>query len=182
MDLFQFLRDLSDARRLEFVVIGGHAVNALGYSRTTLDLDLLVRREDATAWKHALGELGYTVSGETNAFVQLAPPLRGMWPVDLMLVNQTTFSGIVAEASDYSFRTVQLKVPSLEHLIALKLHALKQSLPHRDAKDFGDLTQLIHSNKVDVRTDRFRQLVEKYGNPQIYERILQAAASWPSTE
>ena len=179
MDLFQFLHDLSATRHLEVVVIGGHAVNALGYSRTTLDLDLLVRKSDSETWKDSFRELGYAVLREIEAFVQLSPPLQGMWPVDLMLVNDATFSGILAEASEVRFRHALLKVPSLEHLIALKLHALKQALPHRDAKDFGDLTQLIHSNRVDVRNERFRQLVEKYGNHQIYERLIQCATTRP---
>jgi hypothetical protein len=71
MDLFQFLHDVSATRHLELVVIGGHAVNALGYSRTTLDLDLLVRKSDSEAWKNPFRELGYAVLRETDAFVQL---------------------------------------------------------------------------------------------------------------
>jgi predicted nucleotidyltransferase len=182
MDLFEVLHRLSEEHRLEFIVIGGHAVNALGYSRTTLDLDLLVRGSDAPAWKSLLTELGYTITNETAAFAQLAPPLHGMWPIDLMLVNEATFAGMLAEASPFLFRTVRLKIPSLEHLMALKLHALKQALPHRDPKDFGDLMQLIGCNKVEVRDDRFRQLIEKYGSREIYERVIQAASSKPARE
>ena len=103
MDLFEFLRRISDERRLQLVVIGGHAVNALGYSRTTFDLDLLIRKEDRAPWQAAFHELGYSVFRETESFVQLAPPLKGMWPIDLMLVNEATFSGIRADASETNF-------------------------------------------------------------------------------
>jgi predicted nucleotidyltransferase len=182
MELFGLLRDISEAHRLKFVVIGGHAVNARGYSRTTLDLDLLVPKRDSEIWKNALGQVGYTVGSETSAFVQLTPPLHGLWPIDLMLVNETTFAGVWAEASEFLFREVSLKVPSLEHLIALKLHALKQALPHRDPKDFGDLTQLIQYNRVEVRSDRFRHLVEKYGSREIYDRIVKIVTSPPRAD
>jgi hypothetical protein len=38
-DIFQLLVDAANAADLEFILIGGHAVNARGYARTTLDLD-----------------------------------------------------------------------------------------------------------------------------------------------
>ena len=71
------------------------------------------------------------------------------------MVNETTFAGFLAEAFEHQFRTARLKTPSLEHLFALKLHALKQGLPRRDAKDFGDLTQLIYSNRVGYKATVF---------------------------
>ena len=180
MNLFEILHRLSEDYRLPFVVIGGHAVNALGYSRQTLDLDLMVRRADRDAWLAALAGIGYGLDRDGEVFLQLAPGLRGMWPIDLMLANERTFDGVFAESTTREFRGASLRVPSLEHLFALKLHALKHGLPHRDAKDFGDLTQLILANTVDVRGQKFRQLVEKYGTTQIYERLLQTAGPGPT--
>lgn len=179
MNLFEILLRLSRDYSLPFVVIGGHAVNALGYSRQTLDLDLMVRRADRDAWLAALGQVGYALDRDGEVFAQLSPGIQGMWPIDLMLVNESTFAGILSESTEKEFRSVKLRVPSLEHLCALKLHALKHGLPHRDAKDFGDLTQLLFANTVDVRTQKFRQLVEKYGTAQIYERILNTVSPGP---
>ncbi len=55
-------------------------------------------------------------------------------------------------------------VPSLDHLIALKLHVLKQGLSHRVIKDFTDVTSLAQINAIDITGDKFRALCEKYGS------------------
>jgi hypothetical protein len=48
------------------------------------------------------------------------------------------------------------RVPSLDHLIALKLHVLKQRLSHRGYKDFMDVLSLVQANQLDVRSDTSR--------------------------
>ncbi|MFZ4695667.1 MAG: hypothetical protein ACOYMV_11125, partial [Verrucomicrobiia bacterium] len=58
------------SRGLNFLLIGGHAVNAHGYVRTTFDVDLLIADSQRSAWKILLTELGYTVRHEVDAFVQ----------------------------------------------------------------------------------------------------------------
>ena len=46
MNIFEMLARESKARGLPFLIIGGHAVNAYGYSRFTKDLDILVQATD----------------------------------------------------------------------------------------------------------------------------------------
>ncbi len=162
------------ARGLPFVVIGGHAVAAHGYGRQTLDLDLLVRDEDRRAWVEFLVSLGYRVFHEDAAFVQLAPPTAAHWPVDLLLVGEPTFAGVVAEARDVDLGAERAPIPSLEHLLALKLHALKAARPPRDLKDLTDVVQLAEANGLDVRAEPFRALCLKYATPEIHDRIVRA--------
>ena len=50
-DFFERLaREAADAS-LTFMVVGGHAVNAYGYQRTTLDVDLLISESALGAWR-----------------------------------------------------------------------------------------------------------------------------------
>jgi len=168
---------LSQARlgiERDFLVIGGYAVNAHGYSRQTLDLDVLIKKEQSGFWKNLLLENGYTVYCERESFMQLAPVTQEQMPVDFMLVNEQTFSKMYVEAVDGMLGGVAVKHPSLRHLIALKLHVLKQEMPHRELKDLYDVIQLMNINKVDPRTDDFKQLCERYGNLKIYETIVRA--------
>src|SRR5580765_7442002 len=121
---------LSKNTNLAFLIIGGHAVIAHGYPRNTVDLDFLVRKADRIAWLEELVKLGYVARHEHDNFIQFGST-RGLIDVDLMLVNDATFNAMQAAAKPTDFGGISAKVPSLEHLIALKLHVLKQDLRHR---------------------------------------------------
>jgi hypothetical protein len=64
-----------------------------------------------------------------------------------------------------------VKVVSLVHLLALKLHALKHTHVGRYSKDLLDVENLIRANGVDLAADKTRQLFLKYGNLRIYEQL-----------
>jgi hypothetical protein len=172
MNIFEILDEISAARRLPFLVIGGHAVNAHGYSRVTQDLDILVARERRSEWCAALEAKGFGLSYDGGAFLQTTPPQECRWPLDLMLVNQRTFAEMQAASQEVEMGGRRCRLPCLDHLLALKLHVLKQRLSHRGFKDFMDVLSLVQANKLDVRGDSFRALCEKYGGRDIYERIV----------
>ena len=174
MSTLEHLIGQAIARGLSFVVIGGHAVAAHGYARQTLDLDLLVRDEDRRTWVELLVALGYRVFHEDHAFVQLAPPTAAHWPVDLLLVAEPTFAGVTAEVREVDLGAWRVRIPSLEHLLALKLHALKHARPPRDLKDLTDVVQLADANGLDPRGEPFRTLCLKYATPEIHDRIVRA--------
>jgi len=174
MSMLEHVIGQARARGLPFVVIGGHAVAAHGYGRQTLDLDLLVRDGDRPAWLELLLGLGYHVFHADPAFVQLAAPTAAHWPVDLLSVDDPTFAGVVAEAREVDIGGQRVSIPSLEHLLALKLHALRAARPPRDLKDLTDVVQLVQANGLDVRSDPFRALCLKYATPEIHDRIVRA--------
>lgn len=94
-----------------------------------------------------------------------------------MLVSEPTFEGMWAEAQWTHAASVALRIPSLRHLLALKLHALKQAPRHRRLKDMNDVLQLVESNAMDVSAVDFRGLCLRYGDRAVYEQILQASRS-----
>lgn len=161
------------ATALPFMVVGGNAVIAHGYARFTYDLDFLVRRVDAEAWCDAMRSLGYAVLHRAETFVQLTAPPQGI-PLDLMLVNEQTFDRLSAEACSVRFGTAEAKVPSLNHLLALKLHVLRQGHRHRVLRDFDDVIMLAIKNGLDLREPAYRELFLKYGDASIYEKALHA--------
>jgi len=160
---------------LPFLIIGGMAVIAHGYPRDTVDLDYLVRRSDREAWKRALAAQGYGVAYEHDNFAQFTATPGGT-DVDLMFVNDSTFGVMFAASAAQNTGVSQARFPSLEHLIALKLHVLKQGLRHRMLKDMDDVINLLLANRVDLRQENWKQLFVKYGNQDLYERIARAIA------
>jgi hypothetical protein len=157
-----------------FLVIGGHAVIAHGYSRNTVDLDLLVRQADRETWTKALAALGYESCHTHENFEQFRSASQDI-DLDLMFVSEATFEGIFATSKETSFGSIASRIPSLQHLIALKLHVLKQGLEHRVLGDLDDVIQLILGNNVDLDQEEWKQIFEKYGNQEIYEKVRHAS-------
>jgi predicted nucleotidyltransferase len=172
MKILEIIERTSRERDLRFLVIGGHAVNVHGYSRTTCDLDLMIERDQRGPWTDALQSCHYSVGHQHEIFMQFEPPDEHSWPIDFMLVSAETFSGMWAESVSTSLDGTPVRIPSLRHLLALKFHVIKQSLRHRSVKDWDDVIRLIDANSIDVRSESFKQLCQRYGNLDTYEQIL----------
>jgi len=169
--LFQQISLEAKTRELRFLVIGGLAINFHGVSRDTADLDLLIERDARGRWVDLFLELGYVIYRDHEVFIQLSPPAQGAWPVDLMLVSEATFQPMFSAGIRVEMFGSALLVPSLEHLLALKLHALKHGHVERFLKDYLDVENLIRVNSVDVRSEKVRQLFQKYGTLELYEKV-----------
>ncbi len=171
MELADFIRVGRQEPALRFLIIGGYAVAAHGHTRATFDVDFLVRREDRDAWLARLASAGLTLFGEARAFAQFTQP-QGGDGLDLMFVDETTFNQMWEAAEERDFGGSSAHVPSLDHLLALKLHALKQALPHRTSKDAEDVEMLVRRNALNVREPRYEQWFLKYGTQEIYDTIV----------
>jgi len=155
---------------LRFLVIGGYAVGAHGHTRTTFDIDFLVCKVDREVWVEKMIAGGLMKTAETKAFAQFSQPDGE--GVDLMFVNAPTFAQMWSVSEERPFGGNSARVPCLDHLIALKLHALKQKSPHRTSKDAEDVEILARRNGLDISERRYEELFLKYGTREIYETFL----------
>jgi predicted nucleotidyltransferase len=176
VNLFEIIDAETCKRHLQFLVIGGLAINQYGYSRDTADLDIFVCQDDRSKWLELFSQLHYTVFHDGGNFIQLSQPEQNAWPVDLMLVQAKTFKPMFAASREVNFYGTNVRIPSLEHLIALKLHALKNTRLHRFLKDFLDVENLIRINKLDIKSESIRQLFAKYGTMELHEKVSQSLA------
>ncbi|MBX7144378.1 MAG: nucleotidyltransferase [Oligoflexia bacterium] len=175
MEILRTISSEAAANGVSFIVIGGHAVNAHGISRTTGDIDLMVKITDKEFWLGLLKKLNYSIRQETAAFVIANPPTIAAWPIDFMLVSDETFDIARADAVMFDHAGAKCQTASIQHLIAMKLHALRSAQPHRESKDFGDVLALVKVGAVDTNSSDFRQFCTKYGSIELYERILEAS-------
>ncbi len=174
-DLFARVAEAAAKHGLPVLVIGGHAVNAYGYVRTTLDADFLVCDEDFAAWRQVFESLGYRWNGQTEAFAKLDAPETDppSLPVDIMLVNRQTFTKLVAGQRRLAFGSSFLDVPQPLHLIALKLHAMRNAERMRRGKDLPDILQLIEICHIDATSAEFNAILQRYANAET-QRLLHA--------
>ncbi|MBA3964012.1 MAG: hypothetical protein H0X40_19230 [Chthoniobacterales bacterium] len=138
---------------IEAILVGGNAVNLHAYSRTTFDVDLLVRETDAERWLSFFKGRGYAISRRTDNFIRLRFEANwaGALPVDLMLVNERTYRVIESESRRAEVGgDVTLAIPSPLHLIAMKLHALHNPQRVEKGIDLLNVKHLIRTAKIDV--------------------------------
>jgi hypothetical protein len=157
---------------LRYLVIGGHAVNAYATVRATVDVDLLVCRDDVEKWTELVKAEGFRLKHDAGTFRQFSPPYGIEWPLDVMVVNSSTFNKLMGAARPLEVLGITALVPSAEHLVALKLHALKHGNIDRFDKDMGDVISLIKDTGIKVKSPAFKEMVEQFGTAEIYERIL----------
>jgi len=134
----------------------------------------LVLKSDKQKWRELLAGLHYECFNDSEGFQQYKKSGQEAWPLDLMLATQETFDGLLAAATPATVQDAVVPLVSLEHLIALKLHVLKQGRLHRFLKDFEDVIQLVRINHLDLQSAPVRALFIRYGTADLYEKIKRA--------
>ena len=171
----QISQQAEDAR-IPFLVIGGYAVLAHGYTRMTDDLDLIVQRGRRPQWRKMLGDFGMMVKNDAPTFLQFDPKDEASMEVDLMFVSEDVFDRLNQTAVESTIEGVCVKVVALLHLIALKCHSFQHSKSLRRLKDMDDLIQLILVNRLDLNEPELQATILKHGNADIYEKLRHACA------
>lgn len=171
MEIAEFIQLAGAEPPLQFLIIGGYAVAAHGHTRATFDVDFLVRRAEREEWRSRAAAAGLKLFGESNAFAQFIQP-QGGDGLDLMFVDDSTFDRMWQSSDERDFGGSSARVPCLDHLLALKLHALKQALPHRSFRDAEDVETLARRNGLNLGDPRYKELFLKYGSQELYDTFL----------
>jgi predicted nucleotidyltransferase len=168
----QVLFDLLGRFSHPLLVIGGHALAAHGVARQTMDVDCLITVENRQALDAHLRGGGLKRVGETENFARYSHPSDLVPDIDVLFVDASTFQKLHADRVPLQRGQTKLQTPALPHLIALKLHAIRNN-PAREAGDLGDIARLLHANPGAISTSELAALCAQFGPPGI-EAKLQA--------
>lgn len=172
--VFHLISDLTKKEGISCILIGGFAVNYYRVTRQTADVDLLITKEDFDKIIILLEKAGYKKEILQENFVQLKSSQLSLMDVDFMFVEQETLTRILKESQDVEIAKQKFLVPSLNHLIALKLHSIKYNPKMRITKDLPDIINLIRINEIKFKEIEFKELCLKFGTDEIYQKILEA--------
>ncbi len=167
------ISDIDKKTGISCALIGGFAVNYYGFSRQTADLDFLITEEDFRKISGLLEEAGYKKESSREVFVKLKGNKLYLMDIDFMFVDKDTLDKIIDEGKAIVIAKNKFIIPSLNNLMALKLHSLKYNFKLRQARDLPDIVSLIKINKLDAKSKGFRALCLKYANEEIYRKILE---------
>lgn len=169
--VFHLVSELTRKEGVACVLIGGFAVNHYNVTRQTADVDFLITREDFDRIRAFLEKAGYKQTLAQDTFAHLKSGRLSLLDVDFMFVDRETLGKILDEGQPLKIAGQKFIVPSLHHLIALKLHSIKYNPKVRLIRDLPDIVNLIRINKVNVDDKQFKELCLKYGTEDIYHRI-----------
>ncbi len=146
-------RALNDAR-LPYSICGGIAVCLHGYQRNTVDIDLVIRREDSDAIKSTLLAVGFSWDQQACE----CQTENGI-AVQCLTAGDRAGKGsevLIAEPTgDLNVEVIEgLPVIRLFRLIEMKIACGSSNL-RRTHKDFADVVELIAIRKLDSAFARF---------------------------
>lgn len=178
VNVFKFVIDNFNKQKIDFALIGGFALQAVGLTRTTRDIDMLVLAEDASKIKDMMLAHGYHLIHESNDVLNFTSQKYELGRVDFLLAHRTYALNMLKKAKESTIINgkFKIKVITVEDLIGLKVQSSSND-PQRKNQDMADIEKLIeiHFNSLNItllkeyfdlfeRGPELTQLLEKYKN------------------
>lgn len=154
------------------LIVGGTAVQVYGYSRFTKDFDCVIAREDDARLAAVLKVAGYEEFDRHNVVARYRHATRRDWIIDTLLLSADTFGKMWALRQTERLATIEMHVAAPQHVIAMKLHAVKQN-PARTMSDVLDILELIKLQRARFSRDELAEICDRYGTPDLREKLLE---------
>jgi hypothetical protein len=160
---FHLVARASKKATVPCVLIGGFAINFYKVTRNTLDIDFLITRTDFAKIEEALLAAGYAEEFATDAAIRFSNKKEAL-DIDFMIVDDMTREKIIKEGKPAEIVGEKLIIPSLNHLIALKLHAVKNNEALRPKgrslhSSFGGILRSRKPRNASADTDATRAFI-----------------------
>ena len=161
--------DVINQEGIDALLIGGFAVNYYGYTRNTLDVDFMFAADDADKLCQGMRKAGFSNIDRQDLVIFFSQP-ESAFRVDFLQADCATMQQLKSRAVMADFHGIQLKLPALNDLLAMKLFALKSNMDKRIHKDLPDIANLVIINHVGVETD-LKALCNNFADGKILEEI-----------
>lgn len=168
-DVFKIISETLPDAGVDCLLIGGFAVNYYGYTRNTLDVDFMIIATFSDVVRSIMQDCGFLNMDERENVLFCSRPEGGP-RVDFLKVDEGTMQKLQSHAHDIIIQEVQLRLPCLKDLIAMKIFSLTQDTARRMAKDLPDIAYLALLNDLDLTAD-IKPLCDRFGTPVVYKMI-----------
>lgn len=144
---------------VRYALIGGFALGALGITRTTVDVDFLVHRDDLDKIHSIMTGLGYDRAYHTENVSQYVAADTIWGEVDFLHAFREISVGMLQRAENNKIfnGTIDIKVLKTEDLIGLKVQAIANDNTRKDV-DLSDIRSLVALYEKEIDWP----LIEKY--------------------
>ena len=153
---------------IRYGLAGGQALRAWGHSRATYDVDFVVDGQARLRVITRAQSIGYVTTFVSEGYSNHHHPSASVGHVDFIYVYGRTAEAIFDASTSRGTVGVDLPVASPEHLIAMKVRAMKNR-PMRVLIDAPDIAFLLSLPQID--RERAREYFAQHGLLQIYEQM-----------
>ena len=152
MDFTAVLEDVAgflEREGVPFALAGAFALHAYGLARATSDLDFLTEARVQKPLISHLESRGYETLHASSGYSNHVHPDMTWGRVDVIYVDEETARRLFAvHGATLRFGGREIPVPRAEHLVALKVHAMKND-PGRTFQELADLRFLMQVPGID---------------------------------
>src|SRR6516162_3627643 len=92
-------------------------------------------------------------------------------PLDVMIVDDCTFDRIEGTANQKMLDGRQFRIPDALRLIALKLHATRDTARRTTETHWQDVVSLLRATNRNLEDPELRTIISQYGGPRALGEI-----------
>lgn len=164
--IYQLIDRKFPEQNIRVLLVGGHAVNAYGFTRATVDVDFIIQEHQEHLVKHLMKESGYqNQSSHGNVLFCNRPD--SSFRVDFLKTDSHTMDQLWADKLPvHSTEVSGCFMVSLEHLVAMKLSALRDHFSSRAEKDLPDIAYLAKLHHWSFEKN-IKPLMDRFGSKHI---------------
>lgn len=151
------------------LIVGGCAVQLYGYGRFTKDFDCVIAVESQPRMKAALQQAGFDEIAANHLVARYRHREQPGWVLDTLFVKTDTFEKMWAMRREIASADGLLTVASPMTLVAMKLHALKQSASRMN--DLLDVIETLKRQPASWTIEDLKSVCDKQGPPGIFDTI-----------
>ena len=165
----KLITEFFEKEKIDYALIGAFALYTYGYTRATRDIDFITKIEYQKNIVKYLESIGFETLNQTKGYSNHLHPIGSM---------RFDFVYISGDTADIIFQSIKKKklfedhvlpVVSPEHLIALKLFAIKNE-PGRKLKELADIKEIYELTKI--KKGIIYKYLKKYDLEEYYNEII----------
>ena len=161
---------------IRYALMGGFAMGLWGGSRSTVDLDFLVHRDDMRNIHRILTSLGYVIHNKSENVSQYTSPLKIFGGIDFIHAFREASVEMLQRAVEKDIFSGKLKIKTLipEDIIGLKLQAVFNN-PSREMVDMADIELLVYANKNKLDWEILERYCRIFDMEDVYKKLKEVS-------
>lgn len=171
--IFKFLIENFTREKIDFALMGGFALQAVGVTRTTRDIDLLVLEQDSLKIKEIMLKHRYELLHESEDVLNFSSRNFALGRVDFLLAHRKYTLAMLQRAREESVLEgkYKIKVLRVEDQIGLKIQASSND-PKRLHQDMADIRMLLELHHPKLDTQQIREYFLLFNREKELDNLL----------
>ncbi len=163
---------------VSLLLTGRHALMAHGFpaQETTAEIECAISSDDEALINEHFTRHEWSIVYRTPFFAKFRLLSTGTPVIRVLFLDPTTFGHLHADSFEHAFESVALRVPSLIHVVAMKIQAIKHE-PHREIEDLPEILAVLQANLSRWKPDELDAVCKRFGPKGIYTRLKQRLAA-----